>query len=409
MKNSDFYDFGEQIQKIVQSAIDSNDFRELNETVRQTVNDAVGAVRSGMSQASESMAKRQKSPASREKQGPQVHRSEPKTQASYQKRERQINEYFSAHPAGEIGGTLMVVLGFIMSTLVGIALAILLIVQIVLDGLTALMIPVLILLVLFVCFLIIGIKGHGITSRIKRFRSYTKLIDDREFCEIEELAASTGKSKSFVVKDLQDMIKRQMFRQGHLDKQQTCLMVTNRVYSQYIEAQKGLEARQAQAKAEKNKMSDPKYSEEVRAMLIEGSKYVDGIRACNEAIPDPDISAKISRLELIVSRIFAQVEKDPSLAPELHQFMNYYLPTTQKLLNVYKELDNQPVQGQNIADTKKEIEDTLDTINQAFENLLDSCYKDTAWDVSTDISVLNTMLAKEGLTGDDIHKVKADR
>ena len=59
MKNSDFYDFGEQIQKIVQSAIDSNDFRELNATVRQTVNDAVGAVRSGVSQASERMSKAQ--------------------------------------------------------------------------------------------------------------------------------------------------------------------------------------------------------------------------------------------------------------------------------------------------------------------------------------------------------------
>ena len=98
------------------------------------------------------------------------------------------------------------------------------------------------------------------------------------------------------------------------------------------------------------------------------------------------------------------MEKDPSLAPELHQFMNYYLPTTQKLLDVYRELANQPVQGQNISDTKKEIEETLDTLNQAFENLLDSCYKDTAWDVSTDISVLNTMLANEGLTGDELSR-----
>jgi 5-bromo-4-chloroindolyl phosphate hydrolysis protein len=122
-----------------------------------------------------------------------------------------------------------------------------------------------------------------------------------------------------------------------------------------------------------------------------------------------EISEKISRLELIVSRIFEQVAKDPSLAPELHQFMSYYLPTTQKLLDVYAELDVQPVQGQNISETKSEIEGTLDTINRAFENLLDSCYKDTAWDVSTDISVLNTMLEKEGLTGDELDKVRSER
>ena len=268
------------------------------------------------------------------------------------------------------------------------------------------MIPVGILLLFFILLMFAGFKGHSITSRIKRFRNYCRILNDREFCDIEELVEGTGKSKNYVVKDVQEMIKRRMFRQGHLDKQHTCLIVTEAAYQQYVQAQKGLEAREAQAKAEKEKMNDPKYSEEVRSMLIEGDKYVKNIRACNDAIQDVEISAKISRLELIVSRIFSQVEKDPSFAPELHQFMNYYLPTTQKLLNVYEELDHQPVQGQNISDTKKEIEATLDTINQAFENLLDSCYKDTAWDVSTDISVLNTMLAKEGLTGDSLHSAR---
>lgn len=313
---------------------------------------------------------------------------------------------FGSSSIGEIVGTLLTVLGFLIGTFVGIALAVLLIVQFVLDGLPALMIPVGILLLFFILLMFAGFKGHSITSRIKRFRNYCRILNDREFCDIEELVEGTGKSKNYVVKDVQEMIKRRMFRQGHLDKQHTCLIVTEAAYQQYVQAQKGLEAREAQAKAEKEKMNDPKYSEEVRSMLIEGDKYVKNIRACNDAIQDVEISAKISRLELIVSRIFSQVEKDPSFAPELHQFMNYYLPTTQKLLNVYEELDHQPVQGQNISDTKKEIEATLDTINQAFENLLDSCYKDTAWDVSTDISVLNTMLAKEGLTGDSLHSAR---
>lgn len=412
MKNSDFYDFGEQIQKVVQSAIDSNDFRQLNETVRQTVNDAVGAVRSGVSQASENMAKSRSTANARAVKSqpkPQVHRSEPKSQEVYRQKDNQQAQYFSAHPAGEVGGTLMVVFGFLMSTMLGIALAVLFIIQFVLDGLSVLIVPILILLVLLAGFLTMGMKGRKITSRIKRFRTYRNLLNDREFCEIEELASATGRQKSYVIKDVQDMIKRQMFKQGHLDRQQSCLMVTNRAYDQYMMTQKSFEEREALARAEKSKIEDPKYSAEVRAMLIDGRNYVKNIRECNDGIPDPDISAKISRLELIVSRIFAQVEKDPSLAPELHQFMNYYLPTTQKLLNVYKELEHQPVQGQNISDTKKEIESTLDTINQAFENLLDSCYKDTAWDVSTDISVLQTMLAKEGLTSDGIRKVKESK
>lgn len=409
MKNNDFYDLGEEIQKIVQSAIDSNDFRQLNETVRQTVGEAVDAVRSGVSQASDSMTKARKAAAAKKKSEPQVHHSAPKPQASYKVREKQQKQYFAAHPAGEIGGTLLTVFGFLIGTFVGIGLVILVIIQFVLEGMAVLMIPIGILLLLFVLLMFAGVKGRSITSRIKRFREYCRILNDREFCGIDELAEATGKSKNYVVKDLQAMIKRRMFRQGYLDKQQTCLIVTDEAHNQYVQAQKGLEEREARAKAEKEKMNDPKYSAEVREMLIEGDKYVKNIRACNDAIQDVEISAKMSRLELIVSRIFSQVEKDPSLAPELHQFMSYYLPTTQKLLNVYEELDRQPVQGQNISDTKKEIEATLDTINQAFENLLDSCYKDTAWDVSTDISVLNTMLAKEGLTGDDLHSAGTGR
>ena len=81
--------------------------------------------------------------------------------------------------------------------------------------------------------------------------------------------------------------------------------------------------------------------------------------------------------------------------------MEYYLPTAVKLLEAYKDLDAQPVQGENIISSKREIEETLDTLNGAFEVLLDDMFQDTAWDVSSDVSVLKTMLAQEGLTEKD--------
>ena len=116
------------------------------------------------------------------------------------------------------------------------------------------------------------------------------------------------------------------------------------------------------------------------------------------------MSEKLSRLEGIMIRIFQQVEKDPDVAGELHKFMNYYLPTTTKLVDAYQELYDQPAAGENMAGTKKEIEDTLDTINFAFEKLLDRFFQDTAWDISTDITVMKTMLAQEGLMDDSLKK-----
>ena len=80
--------------------------------------------------------------------------------------------------------------------------------------------------------------------------------------------------------------------------------------------------------------------------------------------------------------------------------MDYYLPMTVKLLTAYADMDAQPIQGQNIQASKREIEETLDTLNMAFENLLDDLFRDTALDVSSDITVLQTLLAQEGLTDD---------
>ena len=110
------------------------------------------------------------------------------------------------------------------------------------------------------------------------------------------------------------------------------------------------------------------------------------------------MSEKLYRLESTMDRIVEQVRQNPSSAPELRKLMSYYLPTTVKLLKAYKELDKQTVSGENITNTKQEIEDALDTINDAFENLLDSLFQNMAWDVSSDISVMQTMFAQDGLT-----------
>lgn len=105
-----------------------------------------------------------------------------------------------------------------------------------------------------------------------------------------------------------------------------------------------------------------------------------------------------------MDKIFDRVEQNPASVGDIRKLMEYYLPTTIKLLQAYQDLDAQPVQGENIISSKKEIEKTLDTLNMAFEKLLDDLFQETAWDVSTDISVLHTMLAQEGLTEDGLKK-----
>ena len=122
------------------------------------------------------------------------------------------------------------------------------------------------------------------------------------------------------------------------------------------------------------------------------------LREVNDAIPDPVMSGKISRLEEVSGRIFALAQKDPDKKAQLQKFMNYYLPTALKLLNTYASLSRQAVEGTNITEAKQSIERSMDLLVTAFENQLDKLFQSDALDVTTDIAALEGMLNMDGLT-----------
>ena len=125
------------------------------------------------------------------------------------------------------------------------------------------------------------------------------------------------------------------------------------------------------------------------------------LREVNDAIPDPVMSQKITRLEQLSARIFALAQKDPAKQAQLQKFMSYYLPTSLKLLNTYAALPAQDVQGENVTEAKQNIERSMDLLVTAFENQLDKLYQSDALDISSDVSALEGMLNLDGLTGSD--------
>ena len=140
---------------------------------------------------------------------------------------------------------------------------------------------------------------------------------------------------------------------------------------------------------------------ELDARVDEVYEKIPAVREMNDAIPGEEVSAQLEQLEMVTSKIFSHVERHPEQIPEIRKFMAYYLPTTLKLVKAYREFDSQTIEGETISSAKAEIQNTLDTINMAFVKLLDSLFEDAAFDISTDITVLQTMLAQEGLTKKD--------
>ena len=155
---------------------------------------------------------------------------------------------------------------------------------------------------------------------------------------------------------------------------------------------------QTEQKTEPQKQADPSTGNpELDKMLKDGRLAIAEMKRLDDNIADPGISADIVRLEQVSQKIFDEVKRDPKKLPQIRKFMDYYLPTTLKLLNAYDRMSGTGVSGENIDTTLAKVEGMMRTIVAAFEKQLDSLYGAEALDISTDITVLENMMAREGL------------
>lgn len=241
-----------------------------------------------------------------------------------------------------------------------------------------------------------GIRG----GKIKAFRKYQKYLGNDSFCTLEQMASACTEKLRTTRNNVKKMISAGWFPNGHLDDEETTLMLDEETYRMYLLAKDSRKQRENENNLkQKNSQAPISFGNpELDEAIREGRVYIQEIRRANDAIPEEIISRKMDQLENVTAKIFAIVEKKPEKLPEIRRFMNYYLPTTLKLLNAYQEFDSQPIQTQKILSAKERISQTLDTINQAFGSLLESLYEEDILDISSDISVLENMFVQEGLT-----------
>ena len=417
--NNDWEHFGEEIKQTIQDAIDTKDYSRLNQMVSDTVNHAMDCVSAGIKnggwyrdpKTGQPLYGDKKNTGSRSGAENQGYRPNQESKMSEmrnysQNRPVPVTPRYLKGTSVKIGGTFLAATGAVFGLTSVIFLIITLIGSVItaFDVVSGLIIGI--FAVAFISFAVMTYVGVDMVRTVGRFRQYVSVLRDREFCDIKEIASATGRDVRKVLKDVKKMITKGWFCQGHLDEKESCLMVSEHAWNQYTALMEDMKQRKAEEQAAQKKMQEEydRLSPEVQKIVQAGDEYVRKIKAANDAIPGEVISAKISRMELLVDRIFDRVEQNPDSVNDMRRMMDYYLPTTMKLLEAYEELDAQPVQGENIISSKKEIEDTIDTLNLAFEKLLDSLFQDTAWDVSSDISVLHTMLAQEGLTEDGLKK-----
>jgi hypothetical protein len=225
---------------------------------------------------------------------------------------------------------------------------------------------------------LLGVAGSR-QRKLKKFRRYLKMIGNRDEVSVSSLAGAMGTSEKKVFQDLEEMLERDFFETGYLD-----------VARQKLVLREGGVA----------DMPEPEPQAEETPEL-QNYNTLRRIRQINDAIPNPELSEKIYRIEELTAKIFRLLEERPEKAGELRSFMNYYLPQTLKILESYAKLEAQGVDGGNIQEAKQKIESMMDKLVDGYETQLDKLFADDVLDISADLKVMEQMLEKDGLTVDN--------
>lgn len=366
-------DIPEQIRSAVKHALDSMDFGQLNQSIEDTVNTALDKVKQM-----------------------KVQTVRPKPL------EIRVNK------RGMVSGILFTIFGSIGS--VGFTTAALVIMAAVaipfksdagwwlVGGLGS-------IAMIFCFMLLVGIRNN---NRIGRLKEYIKELKayGKPYCELQRLENNSPRSINYIRKDIKKMLQLGMLPDARLDDQETCLLLNEETYRQYRLTQDSLMERQQEDKRleAKKEVQETEQKGPVGESIARGREYMETLDRLRESISDQEMAGKLVRLDIILEQLFDALRKYPEQLDEMDRFMEYYLPTTVKLVTSYQEFAAVEFPGENVKKAKKEIQQTMDTINGAFEKLLDDFYQDKTFDVLSDASVLQSMLAREGLTVSDFKR-----
>ena len=228
------------------------------------------------------------------------------------------------------------------------------------------------------------LTGREQRGRMVRYTNYLAYIGANRQVSLAPMAAAMDVSVRRLTRDLRKMLATHVLPTGYLDLKAGKLMLTEMGYTE--------PEPEPEPQPEPEKNQQPSQEDEI----------LREIRLINDLIPDPVISAKIDRIEEVTHKILQYQKTHPQRTEQLRTFLNYYLPTTLDILRSYARLDAQGVEGENITAAKQRIEGMMDKVVEGFEKQLDKLFSSDAMDIAADVQVLENMLKKDGLSGDNM-------
>ena len=251
-----------------------------------------------------------------------------------------------------------------------------------------------------------ALTGHGFfaRNRAKRLEEYEKVFRGKDYLMLDDLVARTGISEKQILKDIHYIQEKGIAPQLTTDEKETCLLFTEEARKQYQDAEEArirreLEELRKKEEQELLEMKKKLASKEERDLIHfneEMTAFLDDLQIRKKEIDAPDLRQYMNDIELLLNQISECIKDHPEMISGTGHLISYYLPCMTKLLTTYEDLEEQPIQGDNIQRTKQEIEDSFLTIRSALTNMYDELFRNVSMDIASDIQVMNAMLAQDG-------------
>lgn len=229
-------------------------------------------------------------------------------------------------------------------------------------------------------------------NQIIRFRKYNREIGNNTVIPTADLAAITAKPIDFTINDLLNMIEKDYYRQARIVENGELFILDSNTYKLYKEEML------RDPKERYEELEDKESNALVEEYLSRAKRDVTTLTEMTPKLREP-MKAKISEFLQIVGKIFELLKENPNTAKDLDKVINYYLPTTVKLIDNYIQISEKPTDS--VKSSLKSMEQTMDLVNDGFMKILDNIYEEKIMDLSSDMSVLKSMLRQEGLLDQD--------
>lgn len=237
---------------------------------------------------------------------------------------------------------------------------------------------------------ILALWGHFGTEKVRRFERYQNLIrPGRAALSVHAVADALELRYSRVCDELQEMIDRGYFAFAYLDRSKGLLVLSPDYVDDYVQLD-----------------DDPPAAEPAQSADGEDNETLRRIRAVGDAIANPELSAKLDEIEQLTRKMYRLLDERPEKAEALHSFTSYYLPQTLKITETYARMEAQGVEGENISLAKQKIADALDKLAAGYRQQLDQLFEADVVDITADIAVMEQMLARDGLAGEELQPEK---